>query len=94
MPYVVGEKGPELFMPQMNGMIISNDKLSTALSSRNTIGGATAFAQQQAPQYIPVMVPVVSKNETNFHGDINATDMDAVVKYAERKKRSTSLTGV
>lgn len=41
-PYVVGEKGPELFIPKSAGSVIPNDKLGMATASAGT-------GQQQAP---------------------------------------------
>lgn len=49
-PYIVGEKGPELFVPSGNGNIVPNDKMST--SSSNTtininVGMMTGSATEQ-----------------------------------------------
>ena len=34
-PYLVGEKGPEVFQPNMSGNIVSNENISTTLNNIN-----------------------------------------------------------
>ena len=36
-PYVVGERGPELFIPKASGMVIPNNQLSSAMGSTTTV---------------------------------------------------------
>ena len=41
-PYIVGEEGPELFVPDQNGTVIPNDKTTSMMNSGGTaIGGGT-----------------------------------------------------
>ena len=44
-PYIVGERGPELFSPSENGSIIPNNKLGNLTSARNESGGVTKSIQ-------------------------------------------------
>ena len=40
MPYMVGEKGPELFIPNMNGNVVPSDRLFNAVRQMNLSGSA------------------------------------------------------
>lgn len=40
-PYLIGERGPELFIPNKTGRVISNDELIRALSQMNSGGGGS-----------------------------------------------------
>lgn len=44
-PYIVGEVGPELFVPNQSGMIIPNNKLSSSAGSGGGGGGVTIIVQ-------------------------------------------------
>ena len=48
-PYLVGEAGPEVFMPSSSGSVASNKSLPTA----EEIGAAVAAAMQRAPIVVP-----------------------------------------
>jgi hypothetical protein len=54
------------------------------------VGGGNFGTQAQNTQTI--VVPVQSKNETNFNGPIVGVNMDDAVRFAERKKRQRALT--
>jgi lambda family phage tail tape measure protein len=47
-PYMVGERGPELFVPQRSGTIIPNHQLSTALGGGGTTFNGPYIANMQA----------------------------------------------
>jgi tape measure domain-containing protein len=57
--YLIGEKGPELFVPKMSGFIYPNNMISKML---NTI---------QAPMNA---TPIYGGNTVNFTGDVHITD--------------------
>jgi len=40
MPYMVGEKGPELFIPNMNGNVVPSDRLFNAVRQMNLSGSS------------------------------------------------------
>ena len=48
-PYVVGERGPEIFVPSSSGSVAANKSLPTA----EEIGAAVAAAMQRAPLVVP-----------------------------------------
>jgi phage-related minor tail protein len=37
MPYMVGERGPEMIVPRSNGMVIPNNQLSSAMGSQTNV---------------------------------------------------------
>ena len=43
-PYIVGEKGPELFVPGASGTIVPNDVLAASSSGRGGVGGSTNYS--------------------------------------------------
>lgn len=47
-PYLVGEMGPELFVPGGNGSIIPNSTTAALLASRNALGGQSTAAAADA----------------------------------------------
>ena len=61
-PYLVGENGPELFVPNAGGQIISNDNLRSPSVSRGTLAGIaaqrvqTVVVQVQANDYFDARV--------------------------------------
>lgn len=62
-PYIVGEKGPELFIPSNNGTVVSNDKLESG-STYNysfTINAASGSTQDLVTEIKSVLVQL----ETN-----------------------------
>jgi hypothetical protein len=40
LPYMVGEKGPELFIPNMNGNVVPSDRLFNAVRQMNLSGSS------------------------------------------------------
>jgi hypothetical protein len=56
--YLVGEKGPELFVPKMSGLIYPNNMISKMLSTIQA----------------PMNATPVYGNTVNFNGDIHITD--------------------
>ncbi len=53
MPYLVGEVGPELFIPNMNGNVVSSDRLMTAVRSMTT---GSSMNGEECNYYINVNV--------------------------------------
>ena len=47
-PYIVGEKGPELFVPQSSGSIVSNDKMGSSGIIVNMVNNTNASSQKIA----------------------------------------------
>lgn len=61
-PYIVGEKGPELFVPSSNGTIVSNDKLTSGTYTYNfTINAASGSTKDLVTEIKSVLVQL----ETN-----------------------------
>lgn len=61
-PYIVGEKGPELFIPDNSGTIVSNDKLTSGNYTYNfTINAPSGTAQDLAAEIKNVLIQL----ETN-----------------------------
>lgn len=48
-PYIIGERGPELFVPNASGSIMSNDELAQALSSDKHSGSSNTMLVQLHP---------------------------------------------
>ena len=45
LPYMVGEKGPELFIPGMNGNVVSSERLFNAIQQMNMSGASGVGSQ-------------------------------------------------
>lgn len=61
-PYIVGEVGPELFIPNSNGTIVSNDKLTSGATTYNfTINAPSGNTQDLVTEIKNVLVQI----ETN-----------------------------
>lgn len=60
-PYMVGEAGPELFVPQQSGRIISNDKLSGESVVVNQTINITTGIQQTVRTEIAALLPQISE---------------------------------
>lgn len=58
-PYIVGENGPELFVPSRSGAIVPNNRLS------DTLGGASASVVYNGP-YIANMSAIDTQSATQF----------------------------
>lgn len=83
---VVGEKGPELFVPDQPGTIIPNDKMGSFLapSYSSMVGpGPNAMAAPVAPITIIVQGSVISEREL----------VDVVADGLARRQRSTGNLG-
>ena len=83
---VVGEKGPELFVPDQPGTIIPNDKMGSFLapSYSSVVGpGPNAMAAPVAPITIIVQGSVISEREL----------VDVVADGLARRQRSTGNLG-
>lgn len=62
-PYVVGERGPELFVPEHAGTIIPNHRLQEAFAAAPSQGVAmNCVSPAGLPQAPPVVVNVVNKS--------------------------------
>jgi phage-related minor tail protein len=60
-PYMVGEAGPELFVPQQSGNIISNDKLGGGSVVINQTINVTTGVQQTVRTEIAALLPQISE---------------------------------
>lgn len=60
-PYMVGEAGPELFVPQQSGRIIANDKLSGESVVINQTINITTGIQQTVRTEIAALLPQISE---------------------------------
>ena len=66
-PYLVGEKGAELFVPNQTGTIVPNDKMGGAGTSVNVAFNITAWDSKDATQAIAEQAPnIVSIVENSF----------------------------
>lgn len=72
-PYIVGEAGPELFVPQGGGNIVPNDRMGSGASVSITIN-ATAFqgSQADAIKFGNWVAPIVLQYMDRFGGNANA----------------------
>lgn len=79
-PYIVGERGPELFVPHGNGSIVNNDKLRNGSNSEsnitiinNTAGRIDKVEQRKADDGSTILIiKEVLKNEVlNPNSDFN-----------------------
>jgi hypothetical protein len=64
-PYIVGERGPELFMPSSNGMVMSNAETRTALNRQldNRRSNATTETMQAKPLEVKYESTVINNVE-------------------------------
>ena len=66
-PYLVGEKGAELFVPNQTGTIVPNDKMAGGGSTVNVAFNITAWDSKDATQAIAQQAPnIVSIVENSF----------------------------
>ncbi|MCP4799868.1 MAG: hypothetical protein GY893_07970, partial [bacterium] len=66
-PYLVGEKGAELFVPNQTGTIVPNDKMSGGATNVNVAFNITAWDSKDATQAIAQQAPnIVSIVENSF----------------------------
>ena len=83
---VVGERGPELFVPDQAGTVISNDRSKTALDTYS--GGNSSGAADMTP----VKAEVTYKGPTlNFNGDDYIPRSEASNLVAEGAKQGRGL---
>lgn len=84
MPYVVGEQGPELFVPSLAGQIIPAGETRRALAGRNSVGpammsGGGLMGGSGNTYAISVNVPI-SANQS----EIGRQLVDAIAAYERR----------
>ena len=66
-PYLVGEKGAELFVPNQTGTIVPNDKMTGGATTVNVAFNITAWDSKDATQAIAEQAPnIVSIVENSF----------------------------
>lgn len=63
-PYIIGEKGPEIFVPTSNGTILPNDKL-TAAASNNTYNFTVNVTNGSGPEVVTAIKNLITELETS-----------------------------
>lgn len=73
-PYIVGEAGPELFVPSGGGNIVPNDRIGNGGATVNISINATAFqgSQADAIKFGNWVAPIVLQYMDRFGGNANA----------------------
>lgn len=73
-PYIVGEAGPELFVPQGGGNIVPNDRMGGGGANVSITINATAFqgSQADAIKFGNWVAPIVLQYMDRFGGNANA----------------------
>lgn len=84
-PYIVGERGPELMVPEQSGRIVNNDKLNQMFDGMNkNLGSAGQNMLQGMNKDLGSasqnLIQGMNKNLAPLFGEIN--DMNGVVKQA------------
>ena len=79
LPYLVGERGPELFVPGASGSIVPNG----ALSALPSAGGGTT-----------IIVPVTVQGSVVSEQDLVTTIQDGLAQRLRRRGLDTSVLGV
>jgi hypothetical protein len=102
-PRLVGEEGPEMFMPNTSGFIISNQNLLKGMNQMFSICGSSTQSGSRADSMGmtpgtrnamatgPTSISKTSTSSTNFYGGIQGTNLNEVIRAAERKKRNSNL---
>ena len=89
-PYVVGERGPEFFVPSQSGSIVTNEQ-SKAAMSRYSASNDNTRAQQNSP-----IVANVNYNGPmlNFNGDeyIPRSEASSLVKAGAKQGEAMTLS--
>ena len=93
-PYLVGEKGPEVFQPNMSGNIVSNENISTTPNNINlnsinqsvNSGGTRTVIQpvvetkvRQVPQPVPIPSPSNNVNVSTVSKSNLPTDIAKMI---------------
>ena len=78
MPYLVGEAGPELVVPQQTGDVISNERLNMMEQAvlKNTNGGASS----SAPPIINAPTVTTNNQNSNVSGSHPIVDTDPILR--------------
>jgi hypothetical protein len=69
-PYLVGEKGPELFVPSSSGSIVSNSKMNTGSGSSAGGGGVTVNYAIAAGVSRAELVPILESERKRLKAEI------------------------
>ena len=85
-PYLVGEKGPEIFTPEQNGTIIPNDKLKNFGGFRHMGGDVHhgkdyVVGEKGAEAYIPNNTAFANKLLAKLGVPSSATNIEAMQKW-------------
>lgn len=79
-PYIVGDRGPELFVPNTSGRIIPNDALRANTGLSNGLGGGTTY---------------INKIEMNVYGTGDAEETaEAVMRRLAEQQRASDNAGM
>jgi hypothetical protein len=69
-PYLVGEKGPELFVPSSSGSIVSNSKMNTGSGSSAGGGGVTVNYAIASGVSRAELVPILESERKRLKAEI------------------------
>lgn len=82
-PYIVGEKGYELFIPNENGTVISHDKLIKAQSVKDNEITKENFSEIRMKQFESRILESINKSFISIHSSISNFH-NSIVKSFER----------
>jgi hypothetical protein len=88
-PYIVGERGPELFVPGMSGSIIPNHDLPTGARSGE---GISRDSMATRPATAPIALPVIDLRIENRDGALMPQTV-RVISRALQLDRTLTVTG-
>lgn len=77
-PYIVGERGPELFIPNANGTLLNN------MNTKNAMGGGSPVVVNQSISFATGVVPTVRAEVTRMLPQIADVTRGAVLESALR----------
>tara|TARA_Y100000592_G_C5478707_1_gene324028 strand:- start:3807 stop:5666 length:1860 start_codon:yes stop_codon:yes gene_type:complete len=77
-PYLVGERGPELFIPNANGTLLNN------MNTKNAMGGGASVIVNQSLNFATGVVPTVRAEVTKMLPQIADVTKGAVLESAMR----------
>jgi len=78
MPTLVGERGPELFVPQSHGTVLNN------MNTKNALGGGQPVIVNQSINFATGVVPTVRAEVTKMLPQIADVTKGAVLESAMR----------
>lgn len=87
-PYVVGERKPELFVPQQNGTIFNQDQLGKALAPASASGGSQQVQVEALPsKWFELHIRQVAKQEASSSSSKVIRSLPSQIKKAQQHPR-------